>query len=122
MWKTDVREEEKLYGNGLDSAILFRARTNTLDLQWRKRFVNEDTICKLCNRQDETIEYFILDCEKLNIVRSQFLILMRPYPENTDDIVKRLLLFQTEKEEDILKHRKIIYKLWKAREKKLKEI
>ena len=47
---------------------------------------------------------------------------MRPYPENTGDVIKCLLLFHVEKEEDLLKLRKIIYKLWKTREKKLSEI
>ena len=60
IWKNNIKEEEKLYGNGLDSAILFRARTNTLDLQWRKRFIGEDTKCKLCQEEEKTLEHFLL--------------------------------------------------------------
>ena len=121
-WKPAINEEEKLYGNGLDSAILFRARTNTLDLQWRKKFKNEDTLCVLCRKEEETLEHFILTCENLNSVRSDYIILMKPYPENTENILKCLLLFQVESEESILKNRKCLFRLWKEREKKIKEL
>ena len=96
-WKTEIKEEEKLYGNGLDSAILFRARTNTLDLQGRKRINQEDTICPLCQKEEETLNHFILECEKLNSIRCVCLLLSKPLPEDTDDLIKYFLLFLTRK-------------------------
>ena len=122
IWKDNIKEEEKLYGNGLDSAILFRARTNTLDLQWRKKFIGEDTKCKLCQEEEETLEHFLLECKELNNKRNECLLLMRPYPENKEILIKKLLLFNWENEEEIFRNRKILHKLWKLREMKLKEI
>ena len=121
-WKPEIGEEERLYGNGIDSAILFRARTNTLDLQWRKRFTNDDTLCILCKREEETLDHFILRCEKLNSVRSEHIPELRPQAENSEIIIKRLLLFQVESDESILKNKKSLFKLWKEREKKIKEL
>ena len=47
---------------------------------------------------------------------------MRPHPENKENLIKKLLLFNWENEEEIFKNRKILHKLWKTREIKLKEI
>ena len=120
MWKSNIKEEEKLYGNGLDSAILFRARTNTLDLQWRKKFLGESTICNLCRKKEETLEHFLLECEELQPKRNECLLLMNPQPQNKDNLIKKLLLFEWENVEEIFKYRKVLYRLWKTREMKLK--
>ena len=63
MWKSNIKEEEKLYGKGL-----------------------------LINRQ----------------------------PMNKDNLIKKLLLFEWENVEEIFKYRKVLYRLWKTREMKLK--
>ena len=114
-FKTDIKGEENLYGNNQESMILFRARTNTLDLQWRKKFTNETIICQLCKEEEETLEHFLLDCKQLNYIRSECLLLMRPQPENKDEIIRKLLLFEAENVGNIEKYKKILYKLWKVR-------
>ena len=119
-WKTEIKGEEKIYGNSLDSAILFRARTNTLDLQWRKKITNEDTTCQLCGKEEETLDHFILDCEKLNDVRSECLILAKPQMENRESILKSFLFFRLDSDTCVTKYKKTLYKLWKTRKECMK--
>ena len=82
----------------MDSAILFRARTNTLNLQWRKKITDEDTTCPLCKLEEETLD-FIIVCEKLNDTRNECLLLMRPKPEDSDQVMRNFLLFQKDNDE-----------------------
>ena len=61
IWKNNIKEEEKSYGI-MDSitirCYLFRAGTNTLDLQWRKRSIGEGITCKLCQEVKERFSIF----------------------------------------------------------------
>ena len=43
-----VVREEKFYDNTYKSVLLFRARTNTLLLNWRRRFTDGEVRCELC--------------------------------------------------------------------------
>ena len=121
-FKTEIKNEERIYGNNQESKVLFRARTNTLELQWRKKFINESTICQLCKEEEETLEHFLLDCQNLNNVRKECILLMKPQHENRDTIVKYLLLFEIENEKDIAKYKKILLKMWRERKEILNRI
>ena len=99
-WKTEIKEEEKLYGNGLGSAILFRAPINTLDLQWRKRINHEETtFVPIRGRNIQTLYFGVQETELICVCP----LLSKPLPGNTDDIIQHFLLFQIENEEDIMK-------------------
>ena len=65
----DVYREFKLgigydrpYDNGMESVLLFKARSNTLILGDRNRFRGGDGICELCRQEVEDIGHFILRC------------------------------------------------------------
>ena len=47
--KNNIKHEEEIYVNSTASKILYRARTNTPNLNWRKKFQGENTHCPLCN-------------------------------------------------------------------------
>ena len=84
-------KEEKEYDNTQSSALLYKARANVLALNDRKRHQNEDTKCPLCNHLYENMEHFILDCEELENIRSENIVLQRPHLENKDDIIGNFL-------------------------------
>ena len=44
LWKGKIDSEEQLYENNNESIILFRARSNTLGLNWRNKYKNLSTI------------------------------------------------------------------------------
>jgi len=60
------------YTSGWGSKLLFRVRTNTLNLNWRARFRGGEVVCGVCRVEDETLEHFLLRCPSLANVRRQF--------------------------------------------------
>ena len=65
-----VIREEQFYDNTEGAWLMFRARTNTLGLGWRKRFEREDSVHCLCDvGEEETLEHFIEQCERLKEIR-----------------------------------------------------
>ena len=78
--------EKELFTNDEESKLMFRARTNTLGLNWRKRhFRGQSDQCPYC-LEKETLEHFLLDCNAYNDIRAQHLVLAKPYNGNADDI------------------------------------
>ena len=69
-------KEQLLYDNTEESVLLSLARTNTLPLNWRKRFQqNEEdrnTICPLCSEEEETLTHFLLLCQELMNIRRKY--------------------------------------------------
>ena len=65
-------KEENFYDNTFGSVLLFRARTNCLKLDWRRRFEGGEVGCKLCGADEETTEHFILECRRLRVIREEF--------------------------------------------------
>ena len=47
-------KEEDMYDNSKRSNVWFKIRTNTLNLNDRKRFENGNTFCELCGKKEET--------------------------------------------------------------------
>ena len=86
-WKAEIEEkvtlgiykrkehigDESLYANDEPSILLFRARTNTLDLSWRGEFVGKRTDCRMCNKGEiETLSHFVIECDYLRDIRDRF--------------------------------------------------
>ena len=57
-------KEESWVDNTLGSKLILRERTNTLALNWRKRFQGKSEQCPCCDCEVETLEHFLLDCEE----------------------------------------------------------
>ena len=77
--KKEINEETD-YDNTPASTVLFRARTNTLPIDERRRHVNEDRSCELCDAEVEAIKHFLLFCLALTETRS-ITALPQPYSE-----------------------------------------
>ena len=85
-WRTELESRSSLvayrlkdgfgtdgvYENDWDSSLMFRARSNTLKLGWRGRFVGDDVVCLVCGVEEETLEHFLLRCGGLAEVRSRY--------------------------------------------------
>ena len=80
------------------------ARTNTLNLNWRNKFKNEETKCDLCKQEEESLQHFLLYCPELSNIRMKHRKMQQPYNEN---IMKEILLFDEDNEEEINKNKNI---------------
>ena len=57
--------EEEMYDNRPSSTILYKARTNTLQLNDRNRHTNKEIHCLVCDTDDkEDIYHFMLHCTR----------------------------------------------------------
>ena len=90
-WRENIGGQDNIYDNREAAAILFRCRTNNIDLGDRKRFVNGTTECIMCGAPVEDLKHFILFCIGYNEVRSGHPALQQPYQENTDIIIGQTL-------------------------------
>ena len=80
-YKIQIRDEQQIYDNNQESAILFRARTNTLKLQDWKGHTNNSSICRLCNKETENTQHFILHCTALEKTRRKITSLKKKQKE-----------------------------------------
>ena len=65
-WKVKIREIS-WFDNTPGSGLLFKARSNSLKLGWRKRFEGGEGRCKLCDTgEEETLLHFMKDCNLYN--------------------------------------------------------
>ena len=67
-------KDERIYSNDRASELLFRARSNTIDLNTDKRHRGESEICDLCERGTEDLRHFMLECCRLEDKRDQQLM------------------------------------------------
>ncbi len=104
-----VITEEELYDNTYKSVLIYRARTNTLKLNWRNRFTGGDESCELCRSgAEENLQHFIKECCALTSVRGQ--------SEVEEISLSKLLLFE-ENDINTEKYKEFIYCLWNQRKK-----
>ena len=104
---------ECFFDNTYESALLFKARSNTLKLDWRKRFEGGDVQCKLCrDGTEETQEHFFLYCKKLEGIRRKYCM------EGIG--LQDILMFSSELEANTCK--RFIGAMWKGRLGFLSEI
>ncbi len=80
-----------MYTNDQDSVILFKARTNNLNLNDRKRYWGEDTKCDMCGAEKKDLRHFLLWCPTYSDERRKSPRLQQPYKENEDDIIGQYL-------------------------------
>ena len=119
MAKIYKRGVEKIswFDNTVKTKLLIKARTDTLDLNWRDRFKNRDTKC-MCGYISETLEHFILHCELYKDVRMRYEILQQPYIENECELMSDILCFRNCGKKDIENRKNLIFELWKIRKTK----
>ena len=112
MNKKEIKEEN-IYDNTFKSRLLFRCRTNSLQLNWRKRFNGGEEKCEVCLQgESETLQHFLLYCEGLKDIRTKYTI-------TTDTTLEKVLLFNPESEEEIEKYSLYVDELWKERKRKI---
>ena len=59
-------KEETCYDNKPESIIWFKARTNSLPLNDRKRHTSGETGCQMCGEEVEDLTHFLLFCREYN--------------------------------------------------------
>ena len=84
-WKKEIKQSP--YRNNFQSVLLFKLRSNTLNLEVRNRFKGESTICKMCNEDEEDLFHFMLHCRMLQDIRINRIELQRPIGENEEATV-----------------------------------
>ena len=88
-------EEISWFDNTVKTKLLVKARTDTLDLNWRGRFKNRDTRCRsTCDYISEALEHFVLHCELYMDVRMRYEIIQQPYIENECELMSDNLCFR----------------------------
>lgn len=112
--KNSISNEYEIYDNTYASEILFQARSNTIRLNWRNRFRNEQTKCQMCEEENEDLEHFLLYCPALRDVRGKVTTLQQPYNRN---IMADFLLFNRKNNHNIVKNKKILLQLWNKRKR-----
>ena len=79
------------YHNENKSLLIFKIKTNTLKVNNRNRHVNEEIKCYLYNYACEDLEYFLLECQKLQSERNDIIKLQMPREDNTLEIIGELV-------------------------------
>ena len=114
-------KEENIYSNNYGSVLLFKCRTNTLNLNDRNRFVGGSTECPGCKCSREDLLHFLLECPLYSNIRGEFTQLQQPYIEETDEILARLLLFYEQPLETQLEVQRYLCRIYHKRGKLLEE-
>ena len=97
-----------MYDNSAATTTLFRARTETLNIEIRHTDGHTNAT--------EDIEHFLLDCETLTSTRQYIIGLQKPYKENGDDYIAEFLLFCDITNQNIIsRNRDDLQKLWQHR-------
>ena len=118
LYKKEIMEIDQ-YENTEESQLIERSRTNSIQLNWRNRFKNQDTTCPACNKEEETLEHFLLHCEAYTDIRNNFSFVMQPYLENTNEIISDVLLFKKISEKEVNERKTYVKKLWYKRKQKI---
>ena len=80
--------EVVIYDNRPSSTILYKARTNTLQLNDSNRHTNKEIHCLVCDTDDKVdIYHFMLHCTAYQEQRSQSIHLQQPYLESDQNTV-----------------------------------
>ena len=117
-YKLEIKQE-KWFRNGYKYEIMMKARSNTLRLAWREKG-DEEKLCKLCRKEEETLKHFLLDCNLLQNIRNECVIMQKPRIEKEDEILQELLLFKNTCREKVQEYLNVVFKMYKSREKMYK--
>ncbi len=90
-WRAEIGGQEKIQDNRQASDILFKCRTNTLKLNVRNIFLNEDTKCEMCGNENEDLKYYFLLCPAYSADGQKSIKLQQPYQEEENNIIGDLL-------------------------------
>ena len=112
-----IVKEEAVYDNRNSSALLFQARTNSLNLNIEKRHQNGDTTCSLCNQEAEDAFHFIFNCVSLKKKRDTTLLNECKGGTRVDRL--GVLLFEVE---DMERVKRLLHCLWQYRHRLLKSL
>ena len=90
-FKNDIGGEE-MYDNRPSSTILYKVRTNTLQLNYRNIHTNKDIHCLVCDTDaKEDIYHFMLHCTAYKEQGRQSRHLQQPYLESDQNTVGQFL-------------------------------
>ena len=100
----------RCYDNRFESVLLFRARSNTLQLGDRNRFSGGEVRCELCRLEREDLGHFILRCPEMLGVRRRDLLEEIGGEEEREQLGK--LLFMESRIEEV---KKMLGDMWRLR-------
>ena len=112
-----IIKEETVYDNRNSSALLFQARTKSLNLNIEKRHQNGDTTCSLCKQETEDAFHFIFSCVSLNKKRDTTLLNECKDGNRVDRL--GVLLFEVK---DMERVKRLLHNLWQYRHRLLKSL
>ena len=119
--KTNIKEETDIYDNTQGATLLFKSRTNTLPLEWRKIYTNNNTTCKICGKDEETLEHFIIKCDALKQTRTQTKI-YKEYTQNNKFTIDNILFPKENIQNSIEDTKRLLTKLYNKRKSILKTL
>ena len=114
--------EIKWFDNSYSSNIMVKARTDTLNLNWRMRHSGRDEACICGSADSESMEHFILECIIYNEIRRKYTFIQRPYVQDTKRLIADILLFLNPSEDQIKERKSFMLEIWNERQKKIKEL
>ena len=106
-------KDERIYSNNRASELLFRARSNTIDLNTDKKHSEESELCDLYVNGTENMKHFILECSRLEDKRDQQ-IMIKYWKADKEEMIGDMLFDRKETErvgkmlEEMYKKRKRI--------------
>ena len=109
-------KDDGCYDNKFSSKLLFKARSNMLNLKIENRHKNGDTSCDLCNEEREDLVHFLLDCKLLENKRHKN-IMTKFHDTNKENMVGKIL----HSKEEIEEVKQMVESLWNHRKKLIKE-
>ena len=109
-------KDERIYDNRRSSELLFRARSNTLDLNIEKRHRGQSTACELCFVEEENLEHFMLFCRGLDGKRDTHIINKHWNEDNINWLGG--ILFDNE---EIEKVKQMLNNMWQKRSVEIKK-
>ena len=103
---------DQCYRNGLNSKLLARARTNTLQVEEviQRRCREHSKICRLCELEEEDLKHFVLRCPRLRSKRDRRVI-EKWSNADTDKQLTDILF----KEQDYTRLRQMLGAMWQLR-------
>ena len=83
---SNLTNRDQLSDNTPASVILYKARTNNLNINDRTRCQNEDTSCIVCGAAEDSLEHLLLHCSGYGSQRAAVPALQQPFPEQCNAI------------------------------------
>ena len=94
---------------------MMKARSDALPLAWRNWATDEGKVCPLCLEGVESLEHFLLKCDRLETIRSKCSVMQRPR-NNDANVIKQILLFNRQDSTTGKECLELLWKMWSARD------